>query len=89
MTTNHNRKYKKGADKERQIVNEFRKKGCLSFRSAGSHSPIDVFVLNPKTKEIFLIQSKAGKSYTPQFKEKLYNELRIYEGFFNVKVGVW
>lgn len=81
--------YRKGADREREIVNMFKKKGYLSFRSAGSHSPIDVFALNPQTKEILLIQSKAGKSYSPSFKSKLLNELKIYEGFFTVKVGVW
>lgn len=81
--------YRKGADREREIVNIFRKKGYLSFRSAGSHSPIDIFALNPETKVILLIQSKAGKSYSPTFKNKLLNELKIYEGSFSVKVGVW
>ena len=84
-----NSAYKRGAEKERRIVNSFKAKGCLAFRSAGSHSPIDVFVLNPKSHEIKLIQSKLGKSYTQSFKDKLLRELEKYNGSYEVSAEVW
>ena len=83
-----NRNYRNGADKERKIVKFFREKGCLAFRSAGSHSPIDVFVLDFVNKRIKLIQSKSGKSYSESFKKKLMEELKIYEGTYSVSVSV-
>ena len=54
MNTNYN----KGVRKERKIVNAARAKNYISFRSAGSHSPIDVVVINPQAKTIQLIQCK-------------------------------
>ena len=55
-------KYRKGADLERKIVREFRDNGFISARSAGSKSKIDVWAINPVTREIHLIQAKKGKS---------------------------
>ena len=43
-----NKNYLKGVRKERKIVNIARNEGKLAFRSAGSHSPIDVFILDKK-----------------------------------------
>ena len=40
--------YQKGADRERKIVNRAREKGHIAFRSAGSHSPIDVCIIDKK-----------------------------------------
>jgi hypothetical protein len=37
--------YKRGAAKERKIVNEARQAGHIAFRSAGSHSPIDLVII--------------------------------------------
>ncbi len=54
--------YQRGADKERAILNRARKEGCIALRSAGSHSLIDVVIINPKIKRILLIQSKLGKT---------------------------
>lgn len=56
-----NKKYQKGARFERKLVNEARKQGCISYRSAGSHSPIDVTVIDTKNKTIRFIQAKAKK----------------------------
>ena len=53
--------YRKGAVFEREIVNLARSKGNLAFRTAGSHSPIDVVIISQKNKTITLIQAKAGK----------------------------
>ena len=87
MTTNKNRNYKKGYEKERKLVNRFRDKGCLSFRSAGSHSPIDVFALNPESKLINLIQCKP-KSMSKKNKDKILEDLKKYEGIYKVYVYV-
>ena len=52
--------YRKGANKERWLVKECLRNGAvLAFRSAGSHSPIDVVAVY-KTG-ILLFQCKAGK----------------------------
>lgn len=53
--------YLKGVRKERKIVNEAREKGLISFRSAGSHSPIDVVIIDVKSKTVQFIQAKTGK----------------------------
>ena len=79
--------YEKGADKERRIMNKFRDKGMLSFRSAGSHSPIDVFALDIENKTIWLIQSKP-KSMSDNAKQKIYDEIKKYMGEYLVVVGV-
>ena len=36
----------------------WRKIGFIAFRSAGSHSPIDVVAINPKTMDVVLVQCK-------------------------------
>lgn len=79
--------YERGADKERRIMNKARKAGFLSFRSAGSHSPIDVFILNPFEKIIELVQSKP-RNISENAREKLIEELRKYVGVYNVIVTV-
>jgi len=53
--------YRKGADFEREIVNEARAEGMISFRSASSKSPIDVTIIDPKKHTIRFIQAKAWK----------------------------
>ena len=53
-----NKNYLKGVRKERAIVNNARKRGLLAFRSAGSHSPVDVVIVNKKQKLIEFIQCK-------------------------------
>ena len=68
-------------------MNKFRDKGMLSFRSAGSHSPIDVFALDIENKTIWLIQSKP-KSMSENAKAKIYDEIKKYMGEYLVVVGV-
>lgn len=50
--------YKSGANFERKVMKYYQDQGMLAFRSAGSHSPIDVVVINNKTKSVMLIQCK-------------------------------
>lgn len=59
--TKHNYSYQKGVRLERRIVNSARALGLIAFRSAGSHSKIDVCIINPKSNTIKFIQSKAKK----------------------------
>ena len=44
--------------KENKIVNQEKMKNRISFRSAGSHSPIDVVSIDKERKIIRLIQCK-------------------------------
>lgn len=79
--------YRKGADKERRIVNELRSEGWVCARSAGSKSPIDIWAIDPKTNQILLIQCKSDKA-TKAYKKKLYDELKHLEGEFMVEVWI-
>jgi Holliday junction resolvase len=53
--------YRAGAERERRIVKRLKAEGFIAVRSAGSHSIIDVWAINPKTRIIRLIQSKMGE----------------------------
>jgi len=53
-----NYNYLKGVRKERKLVNDARAQGFLAFRSAGSHSPIDVVIIDPEHETIKLVQCK-------------------------------
>ena len=82
-----NKNYIKGARKERKLVNKARKKGLIAFRSAGSHSPIDVIIIDHKKGHIRMIQCKP--SNLPQSQKnrlyRAYNKLtRDYFGEFEV-----
>jgi Holliday junction resolvase len=80
-------RYKKGADFERKIVNAFRKMGCTALRSAGSHSPVDIVVI--QDKEILLIQCKKGKLSKPA-KEKAKNLMPVqFPKEFMVVSAIW
>ena len=77
-------KYKKGADFERDVVNEARAKGFIAFRSAGSHSPIDVCIIDIKNKAIYFHQCKAGR-YAHRPKKKIDEQFKDLNGVFNVR----
>lgn len=63
--------YKKGRRKEYKICEELRKEGFdIVFRSAGSHSPIDVIGINTEEKRIKLIQSKRTLKESMDFVEE-------------------
>lgn len=75
--------YNKGRKQEYKIVWDLRSRGWLAFRSAGSHSPVDVVAINPEKKEILLIQSKMGAG--ERRKELLANSNIELNGSFKVK----
>lgn len=79
-----NKNYQKGYAKERRIVNRFREKGILSFRSAGSHSPIDVIAIDHVNHIIHLIQAKP-KTMSDNAKQKLLDEHPELNGTYQVE----
>ena len=80
--------YQNGANRERRVLHSLKEQGFdLVFRSAGSHSPIDLFALDIKTKQIWLIQCKP-KSMSIKAKQKLELEINKFEGNFSVKTKV-
>ena len=71
-----NKNYLKGKHKEWKITQELKKEGFeIAQRSAGSHSPIDVFAINRGTREILFIQSKPN-NFSEKAKQKLLYEFR-------------
>jgi Holliday junction resolvase len=82
--------YRRGTDKERRIVNNAKKRGCTALRSAGSHSIIDVVVINPFTKEIKLIQSKLLKKLMSEnARQKILDEGNQLNGTYQVQFELW
>ena len=81
--------YYKGVALERFLVNEARaKKGFMAFRSAGSHSPIDVVTIDTKNKEIIFYQVKNWKTLkskaTQKRLEKEVSDFFDHTGMYNV-----
>ena len=68
-------------------MNLFRKEGHISFRSAGSHSPIDVVDIDHEFKIIKFIQCKPD-SMSDKEKERIRKTLPkddFYAVFFSVE----
>ena len=81
-----NKNYQKGTRFERKLVNEARAKKCIAFRSAGSHSPIDVVVIDTKNKRIWFHQCKKGKhNLTKKMKKDFENLSDEYIAIFNIE----
>ena len=78
-----NKNYVKGRAKEYRIINYFRALDYLAFRSAGSHSPIDVIAINTDMREIRLIQAKPN-SMSKKNKEKIKKENEKLNGIYSV-----
>lgn len=57
-----NNKYLRSTKRERELVNAARAGGMIAARSAGSHSPVDVWIFDPRTKELKMIQVKTRKN---------------------------
>jgi len=83
--------YRRGAEKERRIVNKFRSLGQIALRSAGSHSPIDVVVIDKEKREIRLIQAKLTNLHSlgKGEREKLLKEMDSFNGIYVVKGELW
>ena len=80
-----NRNYQKGKLKEHKIVRQLKEQGwTIAQRSAGSHSPIDIFAINRDTKEILFIQSKCGE-YAEREIVRLNKEYEWLNGGWNVR----
>jgi len=82
-----NLNYNNGVAKERRIVNSHRNDGCIAFRSAGSHSPIDVVVIDNQHHRIKLIQCKP-KSMSSNARSKLLSSLSHLDGQYLVECSV-
>ena len=76
--------YVKGRRKEYKIVRGLRDKGDIAQRSAGYHSPIDVFGIHMERKEILLIQAKPD-SMSSNARKKLEEENAGLNGTFEVR----
>jgi len=81
-----NKNYEKGARFERKIVNEARAKGHIAARTAGSHSPVDIFIINSKKRLVRFIQAKKGKStLTRKEIEEFEANSNLYDVEFEVR----
>jgi Holliday junction resolvase len=56
-----NNAYLRSRKREQDLVRDFRNRGWISARSAGSKSPVDVWCVNPLDGEVRLIQIKTKK----------------------------
>ena len=79
-----NRNYVKGRRKEYKIRTELLNSGYdIAQRSAGSHSPIDIFAISKDLNEILLIQAKPDG-----YSEKGYEKWKWLNNEFNVRFEI-
>lgn len=79
-----NKNYIKGRRKEYKICKQLKEKGYdIVQRSAGSHSPVDIFAINSLTKTIKLIQAKPDNYGEKQVTE-IYLDNKLLHGLFEV-----
>ena len=84
-----NRWYRNGVAKEQYNVKKLKDTGWdIVQRSAGSHSPIDIWAVNKLTKVIKLIQCKKTKTFPESEKQKIINELHWLNNVFRVEFEV-
>jgi Holliday junction resolvase len=77
-----NKNYEKGRRKEYKIVEKYRKRGYdIVQRSAGSHSPIDVFAINKTTNIIKLIQCKPDTMSDTQIDKILEEQKELNDAY--------
>lgn len=74
-----NNKYLRSTKRERQLVNEAREKGLISGRTAGSHSPYDLYIWNPKesTMELVQVKTKKGARMKILKQKEVYNNCTV------------
>lgn len=83
-----NKNYRKGRRKEYRICKELRKEGFdIAQRSAGSHSPVDVWAVDKENKKILLVQSKP-ESMSQNKIEELLEEHGDMSGEYDVEYTV-
>ena len=79
-----NKNYQKGLRKEYKICKQYRNLGYdIVQRTAGSHSPVDVFAIDKKNKNIVFIQAKPDSMSVKQ-KEKLLKEQEDLKGKYKI-----
>lgn len=77
-----NPNYVKGRRKEYKLCRELREEGYdIVQRTAGSHSPIDLFAIDRITKEILFVQAKPDNFNMSHIME----EMNWLNGEFKVK----
>jgi len=83
-----NKNYLKGRRKEYKICEELKKQGYeIVQRSAGSHSPIDIWAVNKELQKITLIQCKPDNMPESE-KKKILEDLNWLNEAFLVEVEV-
>jgi len=82
-----NKNYEKGRRKEYKVMHSLRNEGYIAFRSAGSHSPIDVVGIRGSDNKIKLVQCKPD-SMSENAKNKLYEANKALNGTFEVEFKV-
>ncbi len=83
-----NKNYVKGRKKEYRICNELKKRGFdIVQRSAGSHSPIDIFAIHRQSKTILFIQAKPD-NFSKKKAEQIREELGYLKGLWNVEFAL-
>jgi Holliday junction resolvase len=79
-----NLNYNKGRSREYAVMEILRKEGWTVGRSAGSHSPVDIFAA--KLGTTLLVQVKNG---TARVKENEAKELVKWAEAFNADAEIW
>ena len=83
-----NKNYIKGKAKENYVCAKLKKEGYdIAQRSAGSHSPVDVWAVDRVRKVITLIQCKPA-SISKNKKEEIEDEMRWLNNVFRVEFKV-
>jgi len=89
-------KYKIGYYYENKTVKYLKRLGYDAWRTPGSHSPIDVIAIHPRTKKILLIQIKATSKEDFSFSSLSRDEragllelVQRYKDFENVSIELW
>lgn len=79
--------YSNGASRERRFVNRLKEEGFIAFRSAGSHSPIDVVAIHKESKMIYFIQCKPRRM-SPNAKRRLQAQYSWLDDVFHTQFKV-
>ena len=82
-----NKNYAKGRKKEYKFINMAKERGFIAFRSAGSHSPIDVCIIDRIGRNVGFLQCKPD-SMSDNAKQKLLDEMCELSGAYNVRFDV-
>lgn len=80
-----NNAYLRSTRRERELVNDLRAKGYHACRSAGSHSPWDVWAFHPETGHVVLIQVKTKKGK----RSLIIKDRKTYHGQIDTSTYSW